>query len=232
MKNTIKIGSLVALIVLTALGISGCVSLSKKISRQNIPAGERIVRLKTKKLLSRLENSDWRVAAQASLELKNMGEASMPIWEKALESRKWQVRSWAVEAVISFLDPTRIDILFPLLKDENKDVRRKAVEAVVKVGGKPVLFKVKPLAKDSDSYVRQAVIYILCKFEDKDSLLLFIEGLKDVDPLVRYESAVALGRLVDQSSKEALEQAKTDEHKWVRYAVEQALKKLNSVVIK
>jgi HEAT repeat protein len=183
---------------------------------------------KNRTLLSGLESSNWRISVQARVKLKAGGNESIPVWQEALQSEDWQVRYWAVEALGYILDITRVDIIIPLLDDENNYVRRNAVKAVIQAGGKLFFVKIRPLAKDDDFYVRRTVMHILCEFEDKDSLTLFIEGLKDTDPVVRYESAVALGRLGDPSSWEALNQVKTDEHDWVRCAVEDALKKLNS----
>lgn len=229
MRNPIKTGGLVAVVTLTAFGISGCVILPIRTSRAEVQKNHEVVRLSNGELLSQLEDSDWRVAIQAMLELEGMGQASIPIWKKALESRNWQVRYWAVEKLGNYLDRSTIDTLFTFLKDENNYVRRKTVEALIKVGGKYSLVNIRPMAKDLDPYVRRVVIHNLCRFGDKNSLALFMEGLKDKDPIVRYESAVALGSLTDPSSRDVLEQAKADEHDWVRYAVEDALKKLEAL---
>jgi len=173
-------------------------------------------------------DDDLRLVAAISLgKLKTV--AALPALATLLSDFNEDIRVSALEALLlvgeEFREET-IEVLRPLLEDQDPEVRSSAVLVLGRLDGPEVEKCISFALKDESALVRQSVIRA---FEGKSGaaqLEMFMLALTDEDGEVRRLAVEALGISCDSRSLAPLELALQDDDLWVRSAAVRALGRL------
>jgi HEAT repeat protein len=109
--------------------------------------------------------------------------------------------------------PDAIELVRPVLEDEDESVRRRAATGLALLGepAQPLLTLIRQAVEDEDADIRVAGIGILGNAKDKQSVELVSKALKDEVVDVRRTAISALGKLGDPDSIPAITEAVDDE---------------------
>ena len=125
-------------------------------------------------------------------------------------------------------DPDVIEVLLPVLSDDNNDLRQAAVVALGKISQKhPLPFDaLMPLLADADDAVRQTVNHTLTQLGAR-AVIPLIDALQHEDSTVRGAVADLLGEIQDERAFEPLlDVYRTDSSQWVRSRAQKAIDQL------
>ena len=108
--------------------------------------------------------------------------------------------------------PDALNLIAPLLKDENELVQQRAATGLALLGEAvdPLLPMVRKAVADEEAEVRVASIDMLGEAKDRQSVALVSEALDDDSVTVRRAAVATLGKLGDPSSVPALAKAVDD----------------------
>ncbi len=129
---------------------------------------------------------------------------------RALEHRNAenpQVRQFLVLALGSVGHPSSVEVLVPLLDDEDSDVRLKALMALGNIGApasSAAVPEVADLLDDEDVGIRTYAAYLLGMLEDEAAVGSLTVALNDAAFPVRGNAAVALARLGNDAGLDEL----------------------------
>ena len=137
---------------------------------------------------------------------------------KALAFKDAAIRKAAAEALAPMKDPTAVEPLAGLLKDENPGVRRAAVAALAARGGFRVVEPLVGALQDLDVDVRATA-----------ATAVYRRLMTDPDAETRRATAAALGRIRDVEAVSPLAKAITDSDDAVRVAAIKALQAIGSL---
>lgn len=137
---------------------------------------------------------------------------------KALGFKDAAIRRAAAEALAPMKDPTAVEPLVGLLKDDNPGVRRAAVAALAARGGFRVVEPLVGALEDFDVDVRSTA-----------STAVYRRLMTDPDAEARRATASALGRIRDTNAVEPLVKGVMDADETVRVAVIKALAAIGDV---
>ena len=137
---------------------------------------------------------------------------------KALTFKDAAIRRAAAEALAPMKDPTAVEPLVSLLKDENPGVRRAAVAALAARGGFRVVEPLVGALDDFDVDVRSTA-----------ATAVYRRLMTDADAEARRATAAALGRIRDPNAVEPLVKGVMDSDETVRVAVIKALQAIGDV---
>jgi HEAT repeat protein len=137
---------------------------------------------------------------------------------KALGFKDAAIRRAAAEALAPMKDPTAVEPLVGLLKDENPGVRRAAVAALAARGGFRVVEPLVSALEDFDVDVRSTA-----------ATAVYRRLMTDPDAEARRATAAALGRIRDANAVEPLVKGVMDADETVRVAVIKALAAIGDV---
>ena len=125
-------------------------------------------------------------------------------------------------------DPGVIEVLLPVLGDENNDLRQTAVIALGQIGQKHdfPFDALMPLLADADDAVRQTVSHTLTELGARVVIPL-IDALQHPDSTVRGAVADLLGEIQDERAFEPLlDVYRTDSSQWVRSRAQNSIDQL------
>jgi HEAT repeat protein len=137
---------------------------------------------------------------------------------KALAFKDPAIRKAAVEALAPLKDPSAVEPLAGLLKDDNPGVRRAAVAALAARGGSRVVEPLIGALADFDADIRSAA-----------ATAVYRRLMTDPDAEARRATSAALGRIRDPNAVESLSKAVMDSDDTVRVAAIKALQAIGDL---
>jgi HEAT repeat protein len=115
---------------------------------------------------------------------------------KALRDPDASKRISAIRELRRIGDPSTLDGLSKVLKDENPLVRGEAIAAFGKIGGEEVVDTlIHALRSDPDTQVRRAAVGTLSKIKNEHAVTALIEGLQEQDDSIRISITLRLGQI-------------------------------------
>ncbi len=179
-------------------------------------------------LLKRLKSDDPWERREALEELGRTGkDDAIPYLVSGLSDENPGVQQASVDALINIGNPTVVNSVTPLLRDEkNAPLRNMAVEVLGQVGSKD-LDSISHLLKDRDADIRRFAADIVGSIGDKRGVPALIAALRDENPNVRSSSANSLGMMGDHEAIVPLINSLKDEKdEWVIFSIIEALGKV------
>lgn len=155
-------------------------------------------------LIRRLGSDKEDVVTGAEIELRKMGEKSVPFLIEGLKNDNKIIRQKSAYLLGDTGDGRAADPLILALKDSEPQVRGEAASALGWINNKKSIEPLLEALKDKDEYVRSKAAFSLGKIGDKKALGPLIKALQDKSQTVRKEAVIALGLLGDVKSVPAL----------------------------
>jgi len=160
--------------------------------------------------------------------LVSLGDRAVGPLRDALHDPEREVRVWAVWALKRIEAPSAIPVLLQALADADSFVRCQAVDALASREGSPVTTALCAAMKDADAGVRQRAAEILGTRGDFSTASALCEGLRDNSTGVRKASCTALGTMHTELGVSGLLERLDDPIIQVRKAAASALGELQA----
>lgn len=179
-------------------------------------------------LLKQLKSDDPWERREALEELGRAGkDDAIPYLVSGLSDENPGVQQASVDALISIGNPTVVNSVTPLLRDDkNAPLRNMAVEVLGQVGSRD-LDSISHLLKDPDPDIRRFAADIVGTIGDKRGVPALIAALRDENPNVRSSSANSLGMMGDHDAiMPLINSLKEEKDEWVIFSIIEALGKV------